>query len=244
MYMLYLISVLGTNPRKSMELAEKCFESFQMLHVCKIYLHVSELPIAVSGTCWNGLFLFRDRTNCTLQHQCLVENLYPGRYPYSHSCPRWYDLICFGPTSLHAMFREVDHTWSMWDFCLPALVVTNSNLSGSLVWKNGVSLCSDITSARKKPFESYPQEGAEPLQTRSTLKQREGGGGSSQKTIVPLFLGPRLASRHGRFEVSASWRVGTPENLVETKRNPLVHETGGGKWRHRIWCLWLAGCLI
>ena len=43
MYMLYLISVLGTNPRKSMELAEKCFEGFQMLHVCKIYLHVAAL---------------------------------------------------------------------------------------------------------------------------------------------------------------------------------------------------------
>ena len=129
---------------------------------------------------------------------------------------------------------EKDHTWSMWDFCLPALVVTNKPKWQPRMKKWFVHVCSDITSARKKPFESYFPRGRLPLQkTRSTLKQREGvRGGSSQQTSSPLFLGARLASRYGRFEVSASWRV---PRRTWSKRNETRWFTKRGGWEMVAW---------
>ena len=119
---------------------------------------------------------------------------------------------------------------------VPALVVTNKPKWQPRMKKWFVHVCSDITSARKKPFESYPPGSAQ-TSPKNPDPQTKGRRRRKQpKNRPPFFLG-RL-SRHGRFEVSASWRVGTPENLEsrnETKtkrnRNPVGLRNGGlGKW--------------
>ena len=89
------------------------------------------------------------------------------------------------------MFQEVDHTWSMWDFCLPALVVTNKPKWQPRMKKWFVHVCSDITSARKKPFESYPPEGAcfSPKNPDPQNKGRESEAEAANKTRPPFFWG-------------------------------------------------------
>lgn len=155
---------------------------------------------------------------------------------------------------------EKDHTWSMWDFCLPALVVTNKPKWQPRMKKWFVRVCSDITSARESRLKVIPQRAQTSPNPVDPQTKGKAEAEAANKTPSPLFLGPRLASRgfpnwltrHGRFEVSASWRVGTPENLEsrnetrKPKRNDRwVTKRGVGKWWHGwIWCLVVAGCLI
>lgn len=198
MYMLYLISVLGTNPRKSMELAEK------------YVLKVSRCSMYVRST-----FMWRT-ANCSTKVSLRAYTLAGTHIAIAVPVDMiWYVLdrpVCT------ATFREGSYMENV-GFLFTGFGRNKQTFQWQPRMKKMVCSClSDITSARESRLKVIPKRA---LLSKPRPSNKGRRGGSSQKINVPLFLG-RL-SRHGRFEVSASWRV------PWRKRNPFGF-TKRGVW--------------